>query len=295
VNVAIARCRVARAAGRSIDPLDVNVDPPTLAPGSHQEEQPVELSKAKAVVTGGGSGMGRAFTLGLAAAGADVVFCDLNDEGIEETGKLAASLSGRVTGVRANVTDENDVARLMERASDEMDGLNVLVNNAGIFRDGLTVKRDHRSGEIRKMSLDQWQAVIDVDLTGPFLCTREFAARVIQAETRPAVIVNMSSLARQGNRGQANYSAAKAGLVADTRLWAVEFAAYGIRTGAIAPGLIETPILMGMPPEELEKLQASVPLGRLGKPEEIFRAVRFIIECEYFTGRCIDLDGGLNM
>ncbi len=255
----------------------------------------MELKDARAVVTGGGSGMGREFCLRIAEAGGQVVFCDLDDASIKETEQQASGLAGNVTGVRANVTDEDDVARLMDGASETLDGLNVLINNAGIFRDRLTVKKDRRTGEIRKMSLGEWQAVIDVDLTGPFLCTREFAARVIEAGTRASVVVNMSSAARHGNRGQANYSAAKAGLVADTRLWAVEFAQHGIRTGAIAPGLIETPILTGMPPKELEALTSGVPLGRLGKPSEIFQAVRFIIECEYFTGRCIDVDGGLSM
>jgi 3-oxoacyl-[acyl-carrier protein] reductase len=255
----------------------------------------VELSGLKAVVTGGGSGMGREFTLRLAEAGAAVALCDLNDEGMKQTLDLAKPMRGKVVAIRGNVALEDDVARIMDEAQRQLGPLNALINNAGIFRDGLTVKRDRRTGEIRKMSLDNWRAVIDVDLTGPFLCTREFAARVIEAGTRPAVIVNMSSAARHGNRGQANYSAAKAGLVADTRLWADELAPYGIRTGAIAPGLIETPILQAMPPEELAKLGEQVPLGRLGKPSEIFQAVKFIIECDYFTGRCVDVDGGLKM
>jgi 3-oxoacyl-[acyl-carrier protein] reductase len=239
--------------------------------------------------------MGREFTLRLAEAGAAVALCDLSDEGMKQTLELARPLRGKVVAIRANVSAEDDVARLMDDAQRQLGPLNALINNAGIFRDGLTVKRDRRTGEIRKMSLDNWRAVIDVDLTGPFLCTREFAARVIEAGTRPAVVVNMSSLARHGNRGQANYSAAKAGLVADTRVWADELAPYGIRIGAIAPGLIETPILQGMPPEELAKLGEQVPLGRLGKPFEIFQAVKFILECDYFTGRCLDVDGGLKM
>jgi 3-oxoacyl-[acyl-carrier protein] reductase len=255
----------------------------------------VELASLKAVVTGGGSGMGREFTLRLAEAGAAVAVCDMNEEGMKQTLELARGLRGKTVAIRANVADENDVIRLMADAEKQLGGLNALINNAGIFRDGLTVKRDRRTGEIRKMSLENWRAVIDVDLTGPFLCTREFAARVIESGTKPAVIVNMSSAARHGNRGQANYSAAKAGLVADTRLWADELAPYGIRTGAIAPGLIETPILQAMPPEELAKLGEQVPLGRLGKPSEIFQAVKFILECDYFTGRCIDVDGGLKM
>ena len=255
----------------------------------------MELASLKAVVTGGGSGMGREFTLRLAEAGAAVAVCDMNEEGMKQTLDLARGLRGKTVAIRANVADENDVIRLMADAEKQLGGLNALINNAGIFRDGLTVKRDRRTGEIRKMSLENWRAVIDVDLTGPFLCTREFAARVIESGTKPAVIVNMSSAARHGNRGQANYSAAKAGLVADTRLWADELALYGIRTGAIAPGLIETPILQAMPPEELAKLGEQVPLGRLGKPSEIFQAVKFILECDYFTGRCIDVDGGLKM
>jgi 3-oxoacyl-[acyl-carrier protein] reductase len=255
----------------------------------------LELSGLRAVVTGGGSGMGQEFTLRLAEAGAAVALCDLAEEGMKQTLELARPLRGKVVALRANVALEDDVARLMDDAQRQLGPLNALINNAGIFRDGLTVKRDRRTGEIRKMSLENWRAVIDVDLTGPFLCTREFAARVIEAGTRPAVIVNMSSAARHGNRGQANYSAAKAGLVADTRLWADELAPYGIRTGAIAPGLIETPILQAMPAEELAKLGEQVPLGRLGKPSEIFQAVKFILECDYFTGRCIDVDGGLKM
>jgi 3-oxoacyl-[acyl-carrier protein] reductase len=255
----------------------------------------LELSQVKAVVTGGGSGMGREFVVRLAEAGGAVAFCDVSDGGIAETVDLAKGLRGKAFGFKADVTREEDVARLMDQAVAALSGLNVLINNAGIFRDRLLVKKDRTTGELRTLPLSDWKAVIDVDLTGPFLCAREFAARAIQAGTRPAVIVNMSSLARHGNRGQSNYSAAKAGLVADTRVWADELAPYGIRTGAIAPGLIETPILMGMPPHELEKLQGTVPLGRLGRPGEIFQAVKFILECEYFTGRCVDVDGGLKM
>lgn len=255
----------------------------------------MELSTLKAVVTGGGSGMGRVFTLKLAEAGAQVVFCDLNDEGIRETEEAAKGLKGSVKGVKANVAKEDDVVSLMDKAVKEMGGLNCLINNAGIFRDGLLVKKDKNTGEIKKMSLEKWQAVIDVDLTGPFLCTREFAVRVIEKEIKSSVVVNMSSISRYGNAGQSNYSAAKAGLVADTRLWAKELAKYGIRVGAVAPGLVETPILQGMPPHELEKLAQRNLLGRVGKPEELFQAVRFIIECDYFTGRAIDVDGGSDL
>ena len=108
-------------------------------------------------------------------------------------------------------------------------------------------------------------------------------------------MVNISSISRYGNVGQGNYSAAKAGLVADTVLWARELARYNIRVGAIAPGFVDTPILQGMRPEVLERLLRREPLGRTGSCEEIFQGVRFIIECEYFTGRCIDIDGGMTL
>ena len=141
--------------------------------------------------------------------------------------------------------------------------------------------------------MKNWQLVIDVDLTGPFLCTREFAAHCIENNVGSAVVVNISSVARHGNRGQSNYSAAKAGLVADTKLWAVELARYGIRTGAVAPGFVDTPILQGMRPEVLQNMLKAVPLRRAASTDEIYRAVQFIIECDYFTGRCIDVDGGM--
>ncbi|MFT6377177.1 MAG: 3-oxoacyl-[acyl-carrier protein] reductase, partial [bacterium] len=168
-------------------------------------------------------------------------------------------------------------------------------NNAGIFRDGLLVKQDRETGDIKKMSLKNWNAVIAVDLTGPFLCTREFAVHCIDHSEEAGVVVNISSVSRHGNVGQSNYSAAKAGLVADTKLWGVELARHNIRTGAIAPGFIDTPILQGMRPDVLAKVLKGVPLKRAGKADEIFAAVRFIIECDYFTGRCIDVDGGLTL
>jgi 3-oxoacyl-[acyl-carrier protein] reductase len=137
--------------------------------------------------------------------------------------------------------------------------------------------------------------LLDVDLTGPFLLTREFAAHVIQNKVPASVVINISSIARHGNPGQSNYSAAKAGLIADTKLWAIELARYGIRTGALAPGFIDTPILQGMRPDVLDGMLKPVPLRRVGTPGEIFSAVKVIIDCDYFTGRCVDVDGGLTL
>jgi 3-oxoacyl-[acyl-carrier protein] reductase len=236
--------------------------------------------------------MGRCFAVELARAGAQVLVADMDEEKMAETARMG---EGRISTFKCNVADEASVVAMVEHAHEQMGGLNGLVNNAGIFRDGLLVKQDKETGAIKKMSLDQWSSVIAVDLTGPFLCTREFAAKMLATGTKASCIVNISSIARYGNAGQTNYSAAKAGLVADTKLWAVELARYGVRVGAIAPGFVDTPILQGMRPEVLEGMLKGVPLRRAGKPEEIFAAVRFIFECDYFTGRCIDVDGGLSM
>lgn len=255
----------------------------------------MQLSDLKAIVTGGASGMGRSFALELARAGATVTVADLDEEKMASVAAEAESLPGAIRTQRANVAEEADVEALIADSFDAMGGLNALVNNAGIFRDGLLVKKDRETGAIKKMSLSNWNAVIAVDLTGPFLCAREFAAKMVETGSKPSVIVNISSLARYGNPGQSNYSAAKAGLVADTKLWAQELARYGVRVGAVAPGFVDTPILQGMRPEVLENMLKAVPLRRAASPEEIFLAVRFILECDYFTGRCIDVDGGLRM
>ncbi|MFT7521058.1 MAG: 3-oxoacyl-[acyl-carrier protein] reductase [Kiritimatiellia bacterium] len=253
----------------------------------------MNISDLNVLVTGGGSGMGRAFTLAFARDGANVAFCDVNADAIAAVQAEGLDLPGKVVGFLADVSNEQLVIELINKADSALGGLNGLINNAGIFRDGLLVKKDRETGEIRKMSLRQWQQVIDIDLTGPFLCTREFAANAVDKGINPAVVVNISSIARHGNRGQTNYSAAKAGLVADTKVWSVELAKHGIRFGAVAPGFVKTPILEGMRPEVLQGMLKAVPLRRAAEPEEIYMAVKFIVECGYFTGRCIDVDGGM--
>lgn len=255
----------------------------------------MDIGSVKAIVTGGASGMGRCFAVELARAGGQVAVVDLDAAKMEEVVAAGSDLSGRIIAIRANVAEEADVIRLVDEAHDKLGGLDTLVNNAGIFRDGLLVKPDKQTGAVKKMSLEQWSSVIAVDLTGPFLCTREFAAKMIATGTKKSCIVNISSIARHGNVGQSNYSAAKAGLIADTRLWAVELARYGIRVGAIAPGFVDTPILRAMRPEVLEAALAQVPLRRPAATEEVWLALRFVLECDYFTGRCVDVDGGLSL
>jgi 3-oxoacyl-[acyl-carrier protein] reductase len=252
----------------------------------------MKLNELKVIVTGGASGMGRTFSLELAAAGAQVVAADVNTEALQE---VTDASKGMVFGVECNVADEASVANLFEVAYKHMGAVNGLVNNAGIIRDGLLIKKDRETGEISNLSLKKWQQVIDVNLTGPFLCAREFATLAARNGVAPACMVNISSISRKGNPGQSNYSAAKAGLVSMTKLWSQELSRYGIRTGAIAPGPVDTPILLQMPEKARSGITRMVPLGRFADPKEIYEAVRFIFENDFFTGRCIELDGGMNL
>jgi 3-oxoacyl-[acyl-carrier protein] reductase len=257
----------------------------------------MKLNDTKIIVTGAASGMGRCFALLLARDGASVMGCDIDEQGLAslKSASLEQEAEGTLETCVADVTDEDSVNQLVQATADAFGGVNGVINNAGIFRDALLVKQNRDTGEVRKMSLDEWQSVIDVDLTGPFLCTRELAAHMIESGEDSGVVVNISSVSRHGNRGQSNYSAAKAGLIADTKLWAEELARHGIRVGAVAPGFIDTPILKGMPDKMLDKMTSRIPLRRVGKPEEIYQAVKFVIECDYFTGRCVDVDGGVQV
>ena len=255
----------------------------------------MELADTKIIVTGAASGMGAYFTRQLVQAGARVAAGDIDPEGLEKLEAETRTLPGVLHTRSLDVTREEETAAFVDWAFVAMDGLNGLVNNAGIVRDGLLVKKDRDSGEIVKMSREDWQAVIDVNLTGATWMVRDAVARMAAAEVGAGVIVNMSSLSRHGNRGQSNYVAAKAALAANTATWAREFARFGIRVGALAPGLIETPMTRNMHQKARDALVAAVPVGRIGTPHDVWLGVKFIIENDYFTGRCIDIDGGLNM
>ncbi len=255
----------------------------------------MDLADLKIIVTGAASGMGAYFTRQLVASGAQVAGGDVNVEGLEGLVAETAALSGALHIRCLDVTREEETAAFVDWASAAMGGLNGLINNAGIIRDGLLVKQDRESGEIVKMDRAQWQAVIDVNLTGATWIVRDAVARMAADEVGAGVVVNMSSLSRHGNRGQSNYVAAKAALAANTATWAREFACFGIRVGALAPGLIETPLTQNMHPKARQALVASVPLGRIGEPHDVWLGVKFIVENDYFTGRCIDIDGGLHM
>jgi 3-oxoacyl-[acyl-carrier protein] reductase len=254
----------------------------------------MKLSDAKAIVTGAAGGLGGAFALELAREGASVVAGDTNAAGLRKLASEAEGMSGQIFVAKLDITDEESVANFYATAAERMGGINALLNSAGIARDGLLISQGD-DGEIKKLPLAQWRKVLDVNLTGQFLMARELAAYVVKNDVRDAVIVNLSSIARAGNPGQSNYSASKAGLDACTRTWALELARYGIRVGSVAPGVTETGFLEGFSDEALAKLRAGIPLGRLGRPEDIWRAVRFILEDDFFTGRTVEIDGGATM
>ena len=253
----------------------------------------MQLTHKTVAITGGGRGIGRALAERFGRDGAQVALLDVNAADLETTRSALEAAGVVARSYQVNVAVEEEVVAAMDRIVADFGGLDVMVNNAGILRDALLVKV--KDGAIvGKMSLAQWQAVIDVNLTGVFLCGREAAERMIRRGSG-GVIINISSISRHGNAGQTNYSAAKAGVAALTVVWAKELARYGIRTGTIAPGGVRTEILASMRPDMLEKLVTPVPLQRLGEPEEIAAAAAFIVSNDFFTGRCIDIDGGFRV
>lgn len=255
----------------------------------------MEIQDLRIVVSGGASGMGRHFAVRLAEAGAQVAIGDVNEAGLAETAELASEAKGKVHLRRLDVAVETDVASFVDWAYGAMGGLNALINNAGILRDGLLVKKDKETGEVKKLTKEHWDAVIAVNLTGATLLARDCVAKMVSIGARPGVVVNMSSVARHGNRGQSNYSAAKAALAANTKTWSLEWAPFGIRCGAIAPGMVETPMTRGMNQKARDALVAVIPVGRIGMPEDLWLAVKFVLECDYFNGRTIDVDGGMGI
>jgi 3-oxoacyl-[acyl-carrier protein] reductase len=253
----------------------------------------VDVRDKTILVTGAGRGIGRSLATRFAAKGAALALLDVNAEDLGETRECCTRLGALSRSYIANTADEDSVIGALGQVTADFGRLDGLINNAGIVRDAMLVKV--KDGQVvGKMSLEQWQEVIDVNLTGVFLCAREAAQRMIDQRSG-GVIVNVSSISRAGNAGQTNYSAAKAGVAAMTVVWAKELARYGIRVGAVAPGFIRTPMVAGMKPDALAKMTAPIPLGRLGEPEEIAHAVGFIFENDLFTGRCLEVDAGLRM
>jgi 3-oxoacyl-[acyl-carrier protein] reductase len=243
------------------------------------------LAGQVALVTGASRGIGAAIAQELAAAGATVVVNYASSpEAAEAVVAAIQAAGGQAWAHQANVADEEQVEALVKAVLAKEGRLDVLVNNAGITRDGL----------LMRMKSADWQSVIDLNLTGVFLCTRAVSRTMLKA--RAGRIINITSVvALMGNPGQANYSAAKAGVIGLTRSSAAEFASRGVTVNAVAPGFIESAMTAGL---DKEPILAAIPLGRMGQPAEVAGAVRFLAAdpaAAYITGQVLQVDGGMVM
>lgn len=247
----------------------------------------MELQGKNVIITGGARGMGKKFAVNLKSYGAKPHVVDLTQENLDAL-KSETGIPGQVL----DVSREKDVEAFFTEFTAKNGPPDVLINNAGITADALFIKQ--KGDEITKFPFANWEKVINVNLTGVFLCAREAAYHMVKHKTK-GVIINISSISRAGNLGQTNYSAAKSAVDAMTVAWAKELSKFGIRVGAIAPGYINTEMVAKIRPDVLEKVVQNIPLGRLGEMEEIAQAVQFIIGNDFFTGRVLEVDGGMRI
>lgn len=246
----------------------------------------MSLTGKVAVVTGAAQGIGKAIALTLAQDGADIVVSDINLEKAKETAKEIEALERKALAIQTNVAKGDDVETLAKTTLETFNKVDIIVNNAGITRDNL----------LMRMKDEEWDQVLEVNLKGTFYCTRAFLRSMLKQKS--GRIVNITSVVgAMGNAGQANYSASKAGVIGFTKTIAREVASRSITVNAVAPGFIDTDMTKGLPEEVRKNLLNQIPLGRLGTPQDIAEAVRFLVseEAAYITGQIIHVNGGMLM
>ena len=246
----------------------------------------MEANGKIALVTGGAQGIGKAIALLLAEKGSDVIVSDVNLEKAEETAREIEALRRRSMAIRANVAVFDEVEQMVRALIERFGRIDILVNNAGIARDKLLLR----------MTEEDWDAVLDINLKGTFNCTKAVIRHM--SKQRSGRIVNIASVVGEmGNAGQANYSASKAGVIGFTKTIAREFASRGITVNAIAPGYIVTPMTDALPEKAKEELKRMIPMERLGQPEDVAQAVLFLVSeaSSYMTGQVLNVNGGIYM
>ena len=247
----------------------------------------MNLTGKVALVTGASRGIGQAAAIELAKAGADIIVNFIGNEAVaQETVEAIEALGRKAIKIKANVGDADDVQAMVDEAHATFGHIDILVNNAGITRDGLLIR----------MKDSDWDEVLNINLKGVYLVTKAVAKLMVKQ--RAGRIINMTSVSGvTGNVGQANYAAAKAGVIGFTKTCAKELAARGITVNAIAPGFIETAMTDVLPEKIKEGIAATVPLGRMGQPEEIAGVVAFLASdfASYITGQVLNVDGGMVM
>ncbi|MET0733726.1 MAG: 3-oxoacyl-ACP reductase FabG [Casimicrobiaceae bacterium] len=243
----------------------------------------MRLTGKVSIITGAGQGIGRATALKFAAEGARVAVCDINLDSVNETVLEIAANGGEAAAFRIDVTDKESITKMVEGVMSKWGRVDTLVNNAGIVQDA----------QFKKMTDEQFERVIDVNLKGVYNCTK--AVVDIMLEQNSGVILNASSIVGlYGNFGQTNYAATKVGVIGMVKTWARELGRKGIRANAICPGFIETPILSTIPDKVIKMMEEKVPMGRLGKPEEIANTYAWLAsdEASYINGAVIEVSGG---
>ena len=256
----------------------------------------MQVKNSVIVITGAASGIGEATAIALAAAGAKLVLGDMNEEKLDAVKNKIVDNGGIAAATLLNVTDESSVQLFMDFAIAQFGAINVVLASAGITRDSFLITPDRETGKVKKfMTTEQWQQVIDVNMTGVFLTLREAVIRMVNNNWE-GVLIPLSSINKTGELGQLNYASTKASLALWPKILAGEFHARGIkniRVAAIAPGYVETPILTSIKPEILQGIINEIPLGRLVKTDEIVATVKFIIENEAVHGTTLEVSGGI--